>query len=177
LDLGARKFFVLDIFRDRVPLTEQPEVVLREYLRWANPAAGRFYKVGIESIFAQSVLFQNVLKAGVVPVKEIARRSGTGNVAMNKMMRLQGLAARYKRGDIIHPGYAKGGVWLPDYANNPWLQDFEDELSSINWVDGVEQHKNDDMCDSAAMCVELLAEWILASVTPNLPQYTTFSMS
>ncbi len=176
LDLSTRKFYVLDIFRDRIPMTEQPEIVLREYAKWANPPAGRFYKVGIESIFAQSRLFQDVLKAGVVPVKEIVRRAGTGTTGMNKMFRLQGLAGRYKRGDIIHPGYVKDGIWLPDYANHPWLQPFEDELADINWIDGQEQHDTDDTADAWAICVELLAEWILSATASKDPRYGTFSV-
>lgn len=177
LDLSTRKFYPLDLCKERPPLTEQPEVVLREYLKWSDPPAGRFYKVGIESIFAQSKLFQDVLLAGVVPVKEIVRRAGTGNASMNKMMRLQGLAARYKRGGIIHPGREVGGVWLPDYANYPWLQDFEDELADINWVDGEEQHTFDDAADAWAMCVELLAEWIRTTAAPPTVQHIPFSVS
>ena len=177
LDLSIRKFYPIDIYQERPPLTEQPEIVLREYLKWANPPAGRFYKVGIESIFAQSRLFQDVLRAGIIPVKEISRRAGTGSANMNKMMRLQGNAARYRRGDIIHPGREVGGVWLPNYADNPWLQGFEDQLADINWVDGQEQHDQDDMADAWAVVCELLAEWILASVTPAAAQYIPFSVS
>lgn len=174
LDFPTRKFHLLDIHKARYETTEQPAIVTREYRKWAGP---NFYCVGVESLFAQSDLFKHLRTEALIPIKEIARRSGTGNAGMSKYLRMLGLAGHYERGDILHPGTLDRGVWVPDYATHPWLEDYEAELLSLNWVDGKETHNHDDMADSVAMCCDLLFAVLLASATSQPPQYSSFSYS
>jgi len=174
VDLATKRYHVHDIFKDRVETTEQPEIVTREYQKWAGP---NFYKVGIETIFYQADLFKHLVKEGVVPLKEIPRRAGTGTAGMSKYMRLLGLAGRYTRPggtQVLHPGMLVDGIWVPDYGNNPWLQDYEDELCSIGYVDGKEKHAHDDMGDAVASCIDMLSIFIIAQSSGNAPTYSPF---
>ncbi len=160
LDFATRRFHLLDMHRGRYETTEQPQIVTEEYRKWAGP---NFYCVGVESLFAQSDLFKHLRQERLVPIKEIPRRSGTGTVGMSKYFRLLGLAGRYERKQIVHPRSA------------PWLEDFETELCGVNYVDGKPTHAHEDMVDSWAMCVELLAARLLSTSTDQAPQYISFT--
>lgn len=173
LDTAKRKFYLLDCHQGRYDTTEQPHVVTEQYRKWARPSGAEFYRVGIETIFYQTDLFRHLYNDGIVPLHKIDRRSGTGSASVSKMMRILGLAGRYQRGDIIHPGLLKDGLWLPDYGSCPWLEGFEAELLSLSWLDGKEQHAHDDRADAWAMCVDMLSAF-LVSAYDAAPVYSTW---
>lgn len=176
VDMDTRRFHILDIFQDRVETTAQPDIVTREYQKWAGP---NFYRVGVESLFYQADLFRHLVQENLVPLKEIPRRSGTGSGGMSKYMRLLGLAGRYTRPggtQILHPGILVDGRWEPDYGNHPWLDAYEAELLSIGYVDGKEKHAHDDMADAVAMGVDLLAAFLLGSTGTGAPTYSAVTV-
>jgi hypothetical protein len=163
LDLDTKRFHLLDMLHDRIELTEQPKVVTEQYRKWACP---EFYRVGVQTIFYETILFKALLQEGIVPLKEIARRQGKGLGAHTKFTLLTNLQGRYERGQIIHPG--SGGKEVnggrPD-TNAAWLPDYEAELLSISFAEGVERHAHDDQAESVALCVEMLATAFL--LRPN----------
>lgn len=157
IDLGQRRFHILDIYRDRIEAPDQPAAIATQYEKW-HPFA-----IGIESIFYQAALFQTLRREGSLPVTEIPRRSGAGGV--NKQMRMQGLAGRYKEKQVVHP------------VSSPWLEDYETELMSVQYVDGKDIHKHEDQCDAVEMCLQLLAPLLRSSLVSEVPQYASFSVS
>lgn len=175
VEIETRKFYLLDIYKDRHPQEEQPHIVLREYQKWATPPHGAtFYRVGIETVLQQTYLFRHLLEDGLVPIKEVARRAHIGSAGMAKYLRLAGLAGRYERGQIIHPGEggreASGG--RPD-TTVTWLADFEAELCKIGFnPDGTPKHAHDDAADAWATCVEMMGAFLLANSEPQEPTYT-----
>lgn len=177
LDLDKRKFYILDLYKARHDTTEQPYIVAREYDKWRNTPGTQFYAVGVETIFYQTDLFRHLKSDGIVPLYEIARRSGTGSASLSKYFRILGLAGRIERGDIVLPGHFNGSVWAADYGTHPWLSDLEDEMLAVNWVDGKEQHAHDDAVDAVSMVVDMLSRFLMSSALAAHPQYTTFSMS
>lgn len=152
LDMRARRFHLLDIYRDRLEAPDQPDAIARQYEKWKP------YSIGIESIFFQASLFQALRREGSLPIMEIPRRSGSGGV--NKMMRMQSLASRYKEKQVSHP------------ASAPWLEDYEAELMGIQYVDGKDIHKHDDQADAVAMSIDLLSRAMLSGGLNREPIYS-----
>lgn len=131
LEMATRRVHLLDIVRGRFPAPEQPRVIEEAYIKW------RPMVVGIESIFYQTSLIQYVRREGVVPIIEIRRHR-------DKEARLMSLATRYQNGQIVHPPSAT------------WLDEYETELCSIQFIDGRPVHEHDDQADAAADAVDLL---------------------
>jgi len=152
LDLKARRFHVLDIYHDQLEGPDQPAAIAKQYEKWQP------YTVGIESIFYQAALFQTVYREGSTRVSKIERRSGAGGIP--KMMRMMGLAVRYKEQQVIHP------------ISAPWLEDYEVELMSIQYIDGKGIHKHEDRADAVEMCIQLLSPLITTGATPQEPIYS-----
>lgn len=170
LDMQARRFHTLDMLHGRFELTEQPYIVTEQYRKWAGPT---FYRVGIQTIFYETILFKRLLQEGIVPLKEIARRAGKGLGAHTKYTLFTNLAGRYERGQIIHPGTGgkedKGG--RAD-TNAAWLSEYETELFSISFLDGKELHAHDDQVEAVALCIEMLAAFLLGSTGTGAPTYS-----
>jgi predicted phage terminase large subunit-like protein len=156
LHLATRRFYILDILRTRAEAPDQPEILLKAYDQW-KPTV-----VGIESIFFQASLFQTMRREGTLPLREIARRAG--GTVLRKVMRLQGLAERYKVGQIIHPD-----------NNPPWLQDYETELCSINYVEGKETHAHDDQPDGVELAVQMLSGMLRSQTQFREPTAHSFT--
>ncbi len=167
LEMETRRFHLLDMVHSRIETTEQPRVVTEEYRKWAGPG---FYRVGVQTIFYETDLFRHLLREGIVPLKEIARRSGRGLGAHTKYTLFVNLQGRYERGQIVHPG--SGG--REDQGGRPdpvaaWLPGYEEELLSISFVDGRELHAHDDQVEAVALAVEMLAQLLLANTAHGQP--------
>jgi len=157
LDLKEKRFHILDIYRDRLEAPDQPAAIARCYDKW------RPYSIGIETIFYQTALFQTLRREASLPLTEIPRRSGAGGI--NKMMRMQALANRYQNHLVMHPKEA------------PWLEDYETELMSVQYVNGKDVHKHEDQPDAVEMCITLLAPLMRSGLADAAPQYASFSVS
>jgi len=176
LDPAKRKFYLLDMHKGRYDTTLQPHVVTEQYHKWMDAPGTLFYRVGVETIFYQADLFRHLRDDRTVPLLEIPRRSGTGSTSLSKYFRILGLAGRIERGDVILPGHFNGTDWVADYGTHPWLEDFEREGLTLNWVDGKEQHAHDDQWDALAMVVEMLSRFLHSMYNPE-PQYASFSIT
>lgn len=151
----SRKFYVLDILRSRVQGPDQPGYIRDAYNAW-HPAY-----VGIESIFYQSTLLQYMRRQGELPLREIPRRSGSD--VGKKMIRLAGLAARYKEKQVL----------LPD-TDLPWIDDYITEACAINFTNSDKgTHAHDDQVDAVSMAIDILSGSM--GMQSQEPQYFPFS--
>ncbi len=159
LDTAARRFYLLDMLHGRFEPCEHRRIVTEHYQKWAGP---NYYRCGVQTIFLETQLYRDLLRDGVVRLKEIPRRAGKGLGAHTKLTLLTNLQYRYQAGQIVHPGSGgkeeRGG--RPD-ETAAWLPGYEEELLKINFDErGTPRHAHDDRVEAVALAVEVLAVFL-----------------
>lgn len=136
LDDTTGLIHILDVFRDRLDLTQQPRFLEQHYSKWR--LRGLPY-VLIEKSYSQTALIQYIVRRGLCPVKPIDLRAWSrlhGGQSATKEIRAGSLAARYEQGQIVHPTTA------------PWLDVYEQELLEFP------RGEHDDMVDAVTYAVD-----------------------
>ncbi len=116
--LSGTSYYLLDIYRERLPFPELQKAVYRQREKWKADL------VVVERAGSGISIFQNI------------RRNG-GNFWITY---LAPLGSKQDRASQQSPKFERGEVWIPVEA--PWLRAFEDELIAFP------QGKHDDQVDS-----------------------------
>lgn len=152
------KVHLLDIWRNRVPIEEIPNVAAMLYSKWEPEF------IGFENTLWQSSIIRALRLRGDIPFREIDRRKARNP---DKKTRAGNLAFHYQEHHIVHPTPAP-----------PWLPDFEQELLSFTGDPGRDDH--DDQVDAWVDCVDFLTlqragetEMVVHNVSWNKPKVNT----
>ena len=145
------KIICLDVFAAHIGFTEQIEAVVRKYQEWLPE------RVGIETNAYQMALKTAVVKAALIPVKQLNHNN-------NKFVRIESTAPFFENGQVFlrsamddEPGFIDQ-VRLPNVRIHEKFKKFYQQLSTYS-----PKPHHDDILDALESCISLAKVRVVAN--------------